>query len=475
MGVNSLFSNKKVIHSLICIFIGMLIWFMPPPTGVEAKAWHLFAIFASTILGFILQPFPMGTVILISLTTAVFTNVLKLNEALSGYNSSTVWLVLSAFLFSKVIIKTGLGIRIAYLLIKYFGKSSLSLGYIIVITDIILSPAMASNTARAGSIYPIVRSLCDAFDAKPDNENRSFGSFLMLCEFQGNCISSAMFMTAMAGVPLSLSLAQDAFGVSISWGSWFLAALIPSLIAVLVVPFVIYKLNPPNIKKTPFAKELAEQGLKQCGSLSLNEKITLFIFLLAILLWSTASLIGFNITAIAMLAVILSIITGLLNWKQDACTDKDAWDTFIWMGGIIGLAGLLTKFGLIPWFASAVSEYLTGFSWPMVLISLAVVYMYSHYAFASGTAHVVAMYIPFLTVSISAGVPSMLGVLTFSFVAPIFQGLTHYSMGCAPIYYGSGYTSLKTWWVIGFVVSVINLAIYGLVGPSWWHMLGLWG
>ncbi len=471
----SILQNKNFVNALICVAIGILIWFAPIPEGIQPKAWHLFAIFVSTILGFILQPFPMGTTVLISLTIAVFTGVLKLGEALSGYNSSTVWLVLSAFLFSKVIIKTGLGIRIAYLLIKYFGKSSLSLGYIIVVTDLILSPAMDSNTARAGSIYPIVRSLCDAFNSTPENENRSFGSFLMQCEFQGNCVTSAVFMTAMAGVPLSLSLAQESFNISISWGIWFLAALLPSLIAIIVTPFVIYKLSPPSIKKTPLARDLAEKGLAECGPVTFQEKLTLTIFLLAILLWSTASLTGFNITAIAMLAVVLSVITGLINWKKDACTDSAAWDTFVWMGGIIGLAGLLTKFGLVPWFATTVSGHLTGLSWPMILATLAIVYMYSHYAFASGTAHVVAMYIPFVTVSISAGVPPILAVLTFSFIAPIFQGLTHYSMGCAPIYFGSGYTSLRTWWIIGFVLSAIYLIIYALVGPMWWNILGLWG
>lgn len=86
-----------------------------------------------------------------------------------------------------------------------------------------------------------------------------------------------------------------------------------------------------------------------------------------------------------------------------------------------------------------------------------------------------AIYIPFVTVSISAGVPPILAVLTFSFIAPIFQGLTHYSMGCAPIYFGSGYTSLRTWWIIGFVLSAIYLIIYALVGPMWWNILGLWG
>lgn len=465
---------KRWKNLLICFALGFIVWFLPNPSGVDIKAWHLFAIFLATIASFILQPFPMGTMALAALVVSIFSGVLTFGQAVSGFGSGTVWLVLSAFLFSIVVLKSGLGLRIAYLLIKYFGNSSLALGYIVVVTDLFLSPAMASNTARASSIFPIAKSLCSALNSEPGNENNDFGSFLMTVEFQGNCITSAAFMTAMGGTPLALSLAKDAVGIDISWALWTFAAFVPVLLALAVVPLIVYKLNTPNIKDTSFAKQIASEKLHALGPLSMGEKITLGVFLLVVVLWSTTKITGLNVTGIAMLAVVLSVLFGLLEWKEDACSEKGAWDTFIWMGGIIGLASWLTKLGLIPWFANEVAQHLNGLSWPVILACLVVVYMYAHYSFASGTAHVVAMYVPFLTVAVSSGVPPMLAVLSLAFVNPIFQGLTHYSMGCAPIYYGAGYTSQGKWWLIGFVVSVVNLLIFVALGSVWWKIIGLW-
>ena len=104
-----------------------VLWFLPVPEGLTPAAWHLFAIFAGTILGFILQPFPLGTVALAAITFAALTNTIKPAEALAGFSNTVIWLIVSAFLFAQGFIKTGLGRRIAYYLILKFGSSSLKL------------------------------------------------------------------------------------------------------------------------------------------------------------------------------------------------------------------------------------------------------------------------------------------------------------------------------------------------------------
>lgn len=62
--------DKKILHWIIVLGIGLVIWLIPCPDGLKPQAWHLFAIFAATIAGFILQPIPMGAVAFISLTFA---------------------------------------------------------------------------------------------------------------------------------------------------------------------------------------------------------------------------------------------------------------------------------------------------------------------------------------------------------------------------------------------------------------------
>jgi DASS family divalent anion:Na+ symporter len=111
---------------LLTLTVGIIIWFSPIPTGVNPKAWHLLAIFVATVVGIIAKPLPMGAVALLGIAMTALTNTLTINEALSGFGNSVIWLIVVAFFISRGFIKTGLGARIAYLFMSAFGKSLLA-------------------------------------------------------------------------------------------------------------------------------------------------------------------------------------------------------------------------------------------------------------------------------------------------------------------------------------------------------------
>lgn len=473
--------NKKILYSLITIGAGAIIWFLPIPAGVKPQAWHLFAIFVATILGFILQPIPMGSVALISITFTALAGVLKPAEVLSGFSNTVIWLIVAAFLFARGFIKTGLGRRIAYKFIRLWGGSTLSLGYSMVASDLVISVATPSNTARAGGIlFPIARSLCSAFDSEPGTTSRRFGAYMMQTVYQGNTITSAMFMTAMAGNPLCVELARKTLNINISWFDWAAAAIVPGLLSLLVVPYALYKLYPPELTKTPEAKVIAAQELEKMGPMTKNEKIVAVVFAGALALWAMAGLKGtlpwvpvVDATIVALMGVSVMLATDVLEWK-DIMDEKGAWDSMIWMGSIVALAGFLSSLGFIPWFAKTVSAGITGIAWLPALLLLLAVYMYAHYGFASLTAHITAMYAAFTAVAVAAGAPAMLAALAFAFLSNLCMSLTHYAAGPAPIYFNAGYVDQATWWRLGFIVSVINMVIWVGVGSLWWKVLGLW-
>ncbi len=465
---------NNMVRSLVVLVIGAAIWLTPVPAGLKPEAWKLMAIFVSTILGFILQPLPIGSLAFISVTFTALSGVLKPAEALSGFSNGTIWLIVSAFLFAKGFIKTGLGRRIAYVLIRALGDSTLKLGYTIVLSDLIISPATPSNTARAGGIlFPIVKSLSTAFGSEPGSTARRVGAYLMQTAYQGNTITSAMFMTAMAGNPLIASLAANTLKINISWGLWATAALVPGLLSIIVVPYLLYKFYPPEVKKTPEAKALAAKELELMGAMSRGEKIVAAVFVGALVLWSTSQYTKLDATVVAMLAVTVMMITKVLEWK-DVLTETGAWDTLIWMGALIGLADYLSKLGFIPWFAKLVSASMVGVPWMQAFVILLVIYMYAHYGFASLVAHITAMYAAFAAVAVAAGAPAFLVALALAYMSNLCMSLTHYAAGPAPIYFGAGYVDQGTWWKIGFLVSVVNMIIWVGIGSFWWKLLGLW-
>lgn len=162
--------NKKSLWKLILILaIPCIIGFMPAPAGLSELAWVLFGIYLAAIVGLVIKPFPEPVVLLIAVAASMVVGNLsdgafKTTAVLSGYSSGTTWLVFSAFTLSAAFVTTGLGKRIAYLLIGKIGNTTLGLGYVTVFLDLVLAPATPSNTARAGGIVlPIINSVAVAW------------------------------------------------------------------------------------------------------------------------------------------------------------------------------------------------------------------------------------------------------------------------------------------------------------------------
>jgi len=466
--------NTRLRNGIIVLVIGTAIWFLPAPHGLEVRAWHLFAVFVATILGLILQPIALGATAFVALTVCALTKLHTPQQALAAFGSTTIWLIVAAFLFARGFLKTGLGRRIAYLLTKRIGDSTLKLGYALAFSDLVMSPTTPSATARVGGvIFPVARGLCTAFHSEPGPSARRMGTYLMQTVYQCDNICCAMFLTSMAANPLVAGFAKKILGVEISWPVWALASSVPGLLTLLAIPYVLFKLSPPEITATPEARKVARAELEKMGPMSFGEKVITVVFIGCLGLWCTGSFTGVDATVVAMLGVSSMVVWQVIEWK-DIVEEKGAWDTMMWMGSLITLADGLLRLGFIPWFAKNVSGTVGGMSWMGALVLLILVYFYAHYAFASMTAHVTAMYVPFVSVAAAAGAPHFLVALPLGFLSPLSGGLTHYGGGAAPIYFGAGYVTQAEWWRNGFIVSLVNLLIFIGLGTIWWKVIGLW-
>lgn len=460
---------------VLTVLVGVAIWFTPSPEGVDPKAWQLLAIFVATIVGIISKPLPMGAVAIAGMMATAVTGTLTIGQSLSGFGNTVIWLIVLAFFVARGFIKTGLGARIAYLFVALLGKKTLGLSYGLIASDLVLAPAIPSNTARAGGVvYPILRSLAKAYGSEPDDGTaRKIGAYLTKVAFQGTVITSAMFLTAMAANPLAASLAGD-LGVTITWTGWAVAAVVPGLVSLVVIPMLIYRLYPPEIKETPAAAQMARDELKKMGPMSLNEWLMLGVFVMLLVLWIFAPQLGnLSATTAALIGLVALLILGVLTWK-DVLTETGAWDTLVWFSALVMMATFLNSLGLITWFGDGVAGTVQGMNWMWAFLALSLVYFYSHYLFASNTAHVSAMYAAFLAVAIAVGTPPLLAALVLAFFSNLFSSMTHYGTGPAPVLFGSGYVELGDWWKIGFVVSVVNIVIWLGIGGVWWKVLGLW-
>ncbi len=447
----------------------------PIPQGVDVKGWYLFCIFVPTILGLVLKPLPMGPVALLGMSVATLTNILDIGkEALNGFASPVIWLIVFVFFIARGFIKTQLGNRIAYLFVQLLGRRTLGLGYGMMLTELVIAPVIPSNAARAGGVmFPILKSIAESMGSSPENgTEKKMGSYLTQVCFHGNLITSAMFLTAMAANPMAQALAAKQ-GITITWANWALAALVPGLLSILLIPLILYFIYPPQVKELPHALEIAKAKLHAMGPMTPPEWTMLGVFAIMLFLWVFGDTWQISACTTALLGLCLLLITGVLNW-QDILAEHEAWHTLVWMAILVMMSAYLEKFGLIDWFSQLISAAVKGWSWLYAFLGLSLVYFYSHYFFASNTAHVSSMYAAFLAVAIAAGTPPLLAALVLGYFSSLFSSMTHYGTSAAAVLYGTGYVSISAWWGIGLVISLVNLVIWLGGGGIWWKVLGIW-
>jgi DASS family divalent anion:Na+ symporter len=481
--------QRLLIKWAIVLVSGLAIALAPAPDGIAPESWRLLAIFVATIVGSIVRPVPGGAMVLLGIAAVILTRSMPVNpalvtngniesvrikQALAGYADPVVWLVLAAFMMSRGMLKTGLGRRIALLFIRAIGHRSLGLGYALVGTDLLLASFIPSNGARSGGIiFPIAKSVAETYDSKPGETARRLGAFLMSFIYQCEVIICAMFLTGQAGNLLIQRFAAQAGGVDLNYTSWMLGAIVPGLVSLCVVPPLLYRVFPPEVKRTPAASEFAQKELSLMGRMSWQEVLMLCVFALVAALWTTTRFHGIDYAAVALLGICVLLLAGALNW-EDVLAERGAWDVFIWYGGMVRLAEALGETGLTQRFAGAAANFTVGWRWWAALAALALIYFYAHYAFASISAHALAMYTPFLLVITAAGAPGIVAAMLLAYFSNLSASLTHYGTTPGPIYFGAGYVSQQTWWRLGLIASIPNILIWAIVGGLWWKVLGLW-
>ena len=462
---------NNTVKLLLPVIVAIVVALLPTPEGLSVNAHYFFAVFLGVIVGLILEPIPAA---LIGLTGVAFCATFGLvgnskesiTWALSGFSNGVIWLIFAAFMFALGYKKSGLGKRIALLLVKLLGKTSLGLGYAVAFADGILSPFMPSNTARsAGTIFPIAINIPQMFNSTPENEPRKMGAYISWVAIAATCVTSSMFLTALAPNLLAVSLVEKNAGIIISWGEWFSTLAIIMIPLFLAVPFLTYIFYPPTQKTSPEAPAWATKELEAMGSISKKELLMLGLGILALVLWIFGGQIGVNSTTAAIAVLCLLVLTNVITW-DDVISNKGAFNVFIWFATLVAMAGGLKKVGFLKWASGLISTGLTGMEPVMVVILLVVLFFVFHYFFASVTAHTVALLPLFLGIAANLIPAEMMQPLAMLLVGSLgLMGIiTPYATGPSPIWYGANYISQATWWKLGAVFGAIYLGALILLG-----------
>jgi divalent anion:Na+ symporter, DASS family len=448
------------------------VFLQTPGLAPEGKA-ALFVFFWCIVL-WIIRPIPeyltsiVGAAILLLLKKSVPADIL------GGFADPTWWMIVFASFLGASILGTGLGRRLAYTILNKLGTSVLKVMYATTMTNNILAPFTPSNTARGAIVYGVTEGINDALGFKKGEKQGDHT--ISLANMYITATNSNMFLTALGGNAIFVSLIMKFTGHGVSWNQWFVAAFVPMLPAVLLLPYIIYKLFPPAINEVPMGKEFFAEKLASLGAMTRAEKSTLVIMLLTLLMWATEWLHHIPSTTTAFLMGIALLLPGIgaVNWKQ---IEKDIpWPTLLWLGFAMSLAGVVNKTKGFQWLvdqglASAPWMKSIGFTGFMLVIIIVVIF--AHILFSGMNA--MGMIVIPVVMSLAkargfdpyvAGLAAALAVGTGGFFLPF---------NSAPnlLFYSSGRYEISDH-LKGALPLAILLVLCLMLGLFvWWPLIGL--
>jgi len=457
---------RLLLKRAIPIALGIGIWFAPVPAGLTAPAWHLFAVFVAAISSVLIGAFPILTDSMIAVGVVVLTGTITPAQAFAGFANTSVLLVVIAFIVAQAVVKSGLGRRISLFMVSRFGGSSLGLAYSIVLTDAAIAPAFPSNTARGGVLFPIVLSVAKGAGSNPDGtDSRRLGGYLMFCGMASLAVSSALWMTATSANPVGVQIAQK-FGLEIGFGQWLLAASVPALVAIVMLPLLVAKLFPPRVGATPEAPAAARADLARMGPLSRDEWITAVTFVAMVGGWVLADTLKINVTSVAFMGFGVLLVAGVLT-LDDIAKQGDTLATFLWLAVLFALSTQLNELGFMGYAGERLASRLGGLSWLTLYVTLVALYVGIHYLFVSQTSQVLALLGVFLDVGVRGGVPAPLMAFGLLFASSYFSVITPQGGSQNIIFAASGYLTQRELYQLGFFTTLAFLAVFLLIGTPW--------
>ncbi|MFX3627129.1 DASS family sodium-coupled anion symporter [Campylobacter sp. LH-2024] len=471
------------IKLFIPFVVGLIVYFIPIPEGLNANAWLYFSIFIGLIIGLILEPISPALIGVIAVTLAVLFKVgpvgsnnietiikdsVAIKWGLSGFSDSVVWLIFAAFTIGLGFSKTGLGERLALYLVSKLGKSTLGLGYAIAIVDLVLAPFIPSNAARSGgTVYPIVSNISPMFESYADKNPRKIGAYLVWMGLASSCLTSSIFLTGQAPNPLALSLISKNGVMVVDWLSWFLAFLPVGLILFIITPILGYFIYPPEVKGSKEIAIWANEKYQALGKMPTSQIFMLLIALIGLVLWVGSSFFKINATTTALIMIILIIACKIITW-QDFLGNKPAWNTLVWFATLVTMAGGLKNVGFLDYLANSLGHKLSGFEPFIATVLLLMLFSWLRYFFASGTAYVTAIIAVFVSLASSIKGANPAEVMLILTLPMGFMGIiTPYGTGSSPLWFGSNYIKGPQFFLLGGIFALIYMVIYFLVGIPW--------
>jgi sodium-dependent dicarboxylate transporter 2/3/5 len=467
----------------------VVILLLPTPAGLPVAGHRMLAILAFAVIIWMteaidyavsavviaaLMAFLLGLSPDVAKPTALIGTSRALGIAFSGFSSTGLVLVASALFLAAAMTATGLDKRIALNILSRVGTETRNVVIGTILVGFVIAFMVPSTTARVACLVPITLGIIAAFGV---NRRGVFASMLMITTVQTASIWNVGIKTAAAQNMIAIGFIEKAFGQSITWLEWLIAAAPFGIIMSVALYFVMTRMMPPEVAQVPGGSEGIRKSLADLGPMKGSEIKLLVLSLTLIGFWATEGVLHkFDTSTTTITAVALMFMPGIgiMTWKE--AQPKIPWGTVILFGVGISLGTALLQTKAATWLADIVVLQF-GLKNATVLFILGVMSLFLvviHLGFASATALASAM-IPIVIAVLKGVATPGINIVGMTMLLQFVVSFGFILVVNAPqnmVAYGTDTFAPRDFRRTGLVLTAIALVLVMALGATYWHWLG---
>jgi solute carrier family 13 (sodium-dependent dicarboxylate transporter), member 2/3/5 len=455
----------------LAIFVTLVIWFLPVPSGLTEVGLKCLALFGGIFMLYLTEAVPLPISSLAVVPLAVLMGIATPKDALDGFGSTSVYLLVSAFILATAMVKSRLAERLTYYILKGVGSSTLGVTIGITLANVVLAFLVPSSTARTAILLPVCLGLIATFNVGA--RSRLAKGLLLTLTFT-NATMGAGILTATLPNPITVEFIVKAGGPQVSYMQWLQMGFPPAVVMTIITWWLCRVMFKPEVAHIPGGRAHVSESLAKLGHLSGNEVRALIVFLLVIALWLTGDWTKIDVTVAALAASCLLFVPklGFMTW--DDANKGVSWQVVFVAGGGISLGALMMKTGAAKWLAISILDAtgVAGMTTLVVLIVIMLIIQYLHLVFVGTTAMATAL----LPVVIGMAEHLHVNPLIFALPAGMIIGgypmLMFYNTLPNILVYGTGELTVGDFPKVGVILCTIAVVLYALCAATYWRWLG---
>jgi sodium-dependent dicarboxylate transporter 2/3/5 len=462
---------------------------LPTPEGLPVAAHRMLAILGFAVIVWMteaidyavsavviaaLMAFLLGLAPSVANPKVLMGTSAALGLAFSGFANTALVLVAAALFLAAAMTATGLDRRIALTILSRVGTETRNVVIGTIVVGFVIALMVPSTTARVACLVPITLGIIAAFGV---DRRGAFAGMLMITTVQTASIWNVGIKTAAAQNMVAIGFIEKAFGRTITWLDWLIAAGPFAVLMCVALYFVMTRMMPAEVAQVPGGREAIRKSLADLGPMKPAEIKLLLLSVTLIGFWATETVLHkFDTSTTTVTAVALMFLPGfgIMTWKE--AQPKIPWGTIILFGVGISLGTALLQTTAATWLANIVVAAF-GLKNATALFILAVMSLFLvviHLGFASATALASAM-IPIVIAVLKGVATPGINVIGMTMLLQFVVSFGFILVVNAPqnmVAYGTDTFEARKFVQVGLVLTVIAFALVMALGATYWKWLG---